>query len=64
MNRCSELLSFLCATALGGLLALSPLTGRAQTSTNPSAATQAQPLPQRIPPISARAQRGVLRIVQ
>jgi hypothetical protein len=62
MNRCSiTLSSLLCAACLGLLLTLSPAGVQAQTGLTRAAAPQ---LPQRIPPISAKAQRGVLRVVQ
>lgn len=59
MNRCSlSSPALLCSAFLGLMLALSPMAAPAQTPAG------ASPLPQRIPPISAKAQRGVLRIVQ
>lgn len=62
MNRC---FSSLYALVLVGLVVLvpAPVASQAQPS---AAQTTAAPvyLPQRIPPISPRAQRGVLRIVQ
>jgi hypothetical protein len=62
MNRCSiALSSALFASWLGLLVILTPVSAQAQANVSPAAST---PLPQRIPPISARAQRGVLRIVQ
>ncbi len=62
MNRCSS--PFCTALLVAALaLALAPFASLAQTSTAQTAAAPVY-LPQRIPPISPRAQRGVLRIVQ
>ena len=62
MNRCSiALSSLLCAAGMGLLLTLSPAGAQAQSGVTQAPAAQ---LPQRIPPISVKAQRGVLRVVQ
>lgn len=62
MNRCSS--PFCTALLVAALvLSLAPFASLAQTTTTQTTAAPVY-LPQRIPPISPRAQRGVLRIVQ
>ncbi len=63
MNRCSS--PFSTALLVAALaLALAPFASLAQTTSTAQATAAPVYLPQRIPPISPRAQRGVLRIVQ